>query len=130
MANVCIEKDLVTLYYDKFARKLDRPKVYLLFYDHYLCAVVGTQVFERNIRKNHGKLIFLGHTQISSLDIYLVVLKNNQDALEEKIMSKYKTFLTMHNDEARAKNKYTILDHLFPDIEFDEDLNLVKGEKE
>jgi hypothetical protein len=49
---MCIEKDLVMLSYNAFARKLDCPKLYLLFYDQYLYAVVGTEVFEKNTRKN------------------------------------------------------------------------------
>jgi hypothetical protein len=59
LANLSIEKDLVLLSHDDFTRKLDCPKVYLLFYDHYLRAVVGAEGFERNIRKSHPPIMGL-----------------------------------------------------------------------
>jgi hypothetical protein len=33
----------------------------------------------------------------------------------------------MHDDESKVKNKKTIVDHLFPSLEFDENINLIKG---
>jgi hypothetical protein len=33
----------------------------------------------------------------------------------------------MHDDESKVKNKKTIADHLFPSLEFDENINLIKG---
>jgi uncharacterized membrane protein len=37
--------------------------------------------------------------------------------------------LMLHNDEAKAKYKKTIVDHLFPNIKLDKDFNLVEGTK-
>jgi hypothetical protein len=36
----------------------------------------------------------------------------------------------MHDDERKVWNKKTIVDHLFPSLEFDENMNFINGERD
>jgi hypothetical protein len=128
LAQICVENDVVMLTYDAFNRRLEDPKMYMLFYDYFLCAIVGQETFERNIHKvSEDKEGFGTPTDHGFVHL---ILKNNQDEWEEKIKAKQGSFLTMHDDESKVKNKKTIVDHLFPSLGFDENMNLIKGERD
>jgi hypothetical protein len=123
-----VEKDVVMLTYDAFSPKLENPKSYMLFYDYFLRAVVGQETFERNIHKYpEDKECFGTPTDHGFAHL---ILKNNQDEWEEKIKTKHGSFLTMHDEENKVKNKKTIVDHLFSSLEFDKDMNLIEGERD
>jgi hypothetical protein len=123
-----VEKDVVMPTYDAFNRKLEVPKLNMLFYDCFLHALVGHETFEKNLHENtEDKECFGTPTNHGFAHL---ILKNNQDEWEEKIKTKQQSFLTMHDDKSKAWNKKTIADHLFPSLEFDKNMNLVKGERD
>jgi hypothetical protein len=122
---MCVEKDLVMVTYDAFNQKLENPKSYMLFYDYFLRAVVGHETFERIINKQTKDKDCFG-TPTDHGFAHLMV-KNNQDEWEEKMKTQHKSFLTMHDDESKVKNKKTIVDHLFPSVEFDDNINFING---
>ncbi len=114
--------------YDAFNRKLEDPKLCMLFYDYFLRAVVGQETFEKNIHKNkEDKECFGTPTDHGFAHL---ILKNNQDEWEERIKMKHQSFLTMHDDESKAKNKKTVVDCLFPSLEFDENMIQIRGERD
>jgi hypothetical protein len=112
LAQLSVEKDLVMVTYDAFNEMLGNQEMYMLFYDYFLRAVVGHGPFERNINK---------YTLTEDIDCFgtptghgfaHLMVKNNQDEWEEKIERKHRSFLTMHDDESKVKNKKTIVGHL------------------
>jgi hypothetical protein len=73
---------------------------------------VGQEAFERDSNKYPEEKECFGMPTNHSF-AYLI-LKNNQDRWEQKIKTKYISFLTMHGDESKVrKNKKTIVNIYF-----------------
>jgi hypothetical protein len=72
-----VEKDVVMLIYDAFNLKLENPKLYMLFYEYFLHAVVGQETFERNINKYPEDKEYFGTP--TDHGFAHLILKNNQD---------------------------------------------------